>query len=109
MNIDYQDEMLYERDYRILNEEEKLLLEKAEDYLKNNRGKLFEFSPSIIKKYHELRPEASYYYLSLFPNNYLSTTSLKDKNVLKRIEKEFYTLLNKDPSERQILIAVYAY
>ena len=95
--------MLYERDYRFLEEEEKNSLRKAEDYLEKNRGKLKEISPDVFLKYHELKPEASYFHQSLFPNNYLSTKSLEDKDELRRIEIEFQTLIDSNPTERQIL------
>lgn len=95
--------MLYERDYRFLNSVEEIQLAKAEEYLKKNKGKSGEISPAVLFKYHELKPKASYFHQSLFPNNYLSTDSLKDKGELKIIELEFETLLNSNPSERQIL------
>lgn len=91
--------MLYERDYSLVNETEKFLLKKAEEYLEKNRGKLKKISHSVLMKYYELRPEASYYHKSPFPNNFLSTSSLEDKNELKRIETEFQTLIDTNPTE----------
>jgi len=95
--------MLYDRDYRYLNEIESTQLAKSEEYLKNIQKKKGGFSPSELITYHALRPEASYNYESLFPNNYLSTSNLKNKEELQRIEKEFVELVNSSSNERQTL------
>lgn len=95
--------MLYERNYRTLTEHETKDLEKAETYLQKNKGKFGEISPIVLHKYHELRPYASYFHKSLFPNNYLSLQDLENKGELKRIENEFKVLLETNPNERQIL------
>lgn len=95
--------MLYERDYTNLFESERIQLEKAERFLEKKKGKSNAITPDAFIKYHELRPEASYFYQSLFPNNFLSTKSIKDKIKLKQIEDEFEKLLNSNPSERMIL------
>ena len=95
--------MLYDRDYRILTEEEIIDLDKAEKYLKNKKAKKSGLTINMLSKYHEMRPEASYYYKSLFPNNFLSTKTLIDKKELKQIGKEFEILLDSNPTERQIL------
>lgn len=95
--------MLYERDYRILNEIEKKQLFDADEYLKKNKGKNGVIPSNILNKYHELKPEASYFFQSLFPNNHLFTGSLEDKEKLKQTELEFETLINTNPSERKIL------
>lgn len=95
--------MLYERDYRTLTEKETLDFENANIYLQNNKGKIGEITPLVLQKYHELRPDPSYYYESLFPNNYLFLKDLDDKKKLKTIEKKFENLLNTNPSERHIL------
>lgn len=95
--------MLYKRDYKILTIEESVQLDKAEAYLQKNRGEFGEVTPNVLHKYHDSRPEASYYYKSFFPNNYLFPKELNNKIVLKKTEDEFKALLNSNPSERQIL------
>lgn len=95
--------MLYERDYTSLFDQEKTQLEKAEKYLETSKGKSNIITTEAFMKYHDLKPEASYFYQSLFPNNFLSIKSLENKDELKRIEVEFETLLNSNPSERTIL------
>ncbi|KYG74934.1 uncharacterized protein DUF4263 [Roseivirga ehrenbergii] len=95
--------MLYDRDFNILTENETALSAKAENYKRNNLGKLGELTPKVISKYHEIKPQAMYHYESLFPNNYLHPDSLDDKNELRKIEQEFKNLLNSDISERKIL------
>ena len=95
--------MLYERDYTNLFEHEKSQFEKAEKFLEISKGSSKIITAETFRKYNELRPEASYFYQSLFPNNFLSIKSIEDKDVLKPIEVEFETLLNSNPSEREIL------
>lgn len=95
--------MLFDRDYNILTDDEIIMLKEAEDYKRNNLGKLGEISSEVMYKYHELKPPAAYHYESLFPNNHLSIDSLKDKTGLKNIEREFINLLDSDISERNIL------
>lgn len=95
--------MLFDRDYNILTEEEQVKLKEAEDYKRNNLGKLGEISTEVLSKYHDLKPRASYHYESLFPNNHLCIDSLEDKSELRKIEHEFIKLLESDISERNIL------
>lgn len=95
--------MLYERDYNFLKREEENRLKEAEDYLECNIGKHKEISSDVFLKYHELKPEASYFHQSLFPNNFLSIKSLENKDELRRIEFEFQKLIDSNPNEREIL------
>ncbi|MDD2797462.1 MAG: DUF4263 domain-containing protein [Bacteroidales bacterium] len=95
--------MLYERDYRYLSEDEVIQLNKAENYLDKSSKKTNSISVKALFKYHELKPDASYFYQSLFPNNFLSTKTLKNKDELKQVEIKFEALLNTNPSERIIL------
>ncbi|MCR4029496.1 MULTISPECIES: Shedu anti-phage system protein SduA domain-containing protein [Flavobacterium] len=86
-----------------MTEEETINLDKAERYLENKKAKKMGLTVKMLSKYHDMRPEASYYFKSLFPNNFLSTKTLKDKKELSRIGSEFKILLDTNPSERQIL------
>lgn len=95
--------MLYERDYNLLEEAERNNLRQAEDYLEKNRGQSKDISLDVLFKFNELKPEASYFHQSLFPNNYLSIKSLENKNELRRIEIEFQALIDSNPTERRIL------
>ena len=95
--------MLYTRDYNLLTESEQTKLEEAEEYKRNNLGKLGETSPEVLSKYHSLKPAASYHYESLFPNNFLRTNSLNEKAELLKIETEFVKLLEDNITERDIL------
>ena len=95
--------MLYTRDYNLLTENEQTKLEEAEEYKRNNLGKLGEASPEVLSKYHSLKPAASYHYESLFPNNYLRANSLNEKAELLKIETEFVKLLEDNITERDIL------
>lgn len=94
--------MLYDRDFNILSESEIEEYEIAKAYYEKYRNKLG-VSPKVHVKYRQMRPEASYFFESLFPNNYLSTYSLSDNVELKRTEEEFKGLIDSSPSERQIL------
>jgi hypothetical protein len=95
--------MLFDRDYNILTKEEQVKLEESENYRRNNLGSLGVITSQNNAKYHSLKPEAAYYYESLFPNNYLFSRMLKDKVALKKIENEFKELLQSEISERNIL------
>ena len=77
--------MLYDRDFNILTEEEIIKLKIAEEYLKKNTANSG-INVSALYNYHNMRPDASYYYESLFPNNYLFSKSLDNKDYLKKME-----------------------
>ncbi len=95
--------MLYERDYRILSADEKKRYAEANNYFELNKGLMGEYSPDVLMNYHDLLPDATYFFDSLFPNNYLFIKQLENKEELKKIELQFEELLNSNPTERQIL------
>jgi len=95
--------MLYKRDFTVLTDEERFRNSEAEEYLKAHYKKTKILTPVVMQKYHDMKPEASYYNESLFPNNYLNPDTLDDKLQLKQIENGFESLLNSNPSERLIL------
>lgn len=86
--------MLYKRDYRYLTEKEKTAWDKAEKAWKENER---------VDKYFENVPKAVWYYKELFPNNYLSTTILKDQGYWEKIKCEFLIFIDSNPNEREIL------
>lgn len=96
--------MLYDRDYRILTVEEKKKWEKIESIfnkakLKNNNI----ITVKAAKQYYQDIPIAALHYKQLFPNNYLNTDELENKEDLKRIVEEFRLLLDASANERIIL------
>jgi hypothetical protein len=96
--------MLYDRDYRILTNEEKCSWEKLENALykiKAKKGGLI--SPETLNKYHQNIPVAAYYYQQLFPNHYLDTDELKNKDRLITIMEGFKKILESEATERDIL------
>jgi hypothetical protein len=95
--------MLYERDYNLLTEVEIQKLADADEYLRKNTVKSKIITPDVFKKYHDLKPNAAYFYESLFPNNYLNPTSLADKELLEKIWVDFDNLLRSKVSERDVL------
>ena len=56
-----------------------------------------------MTKYYKEIPVAVLHHKQLFPNNYLSTNDLKDKEKLKKIVNDFKLLLDKSITERKIL------
>jgi len=64
--------MLYQNDYRTLNEQEQLKYKEAKALVASTDG----LSVDEFYQYHELMPAAAYYYESLFPNNFLSIEEL---------------------------------
>lgn len=96
--------MLYERDYRILTDEEKVRWQKVEDTFNdtktNGRTKI---TPGALHKYYRDIPVAALHHKQLFPNNYLNTDDLKDKENLKSIIENFRMLLDSNCTERDIL------
>lgn len=95
--------MLYERDYRILTEEEKKIYAKVESAFEKARNKNSGISIKALDSYYNKLPIAALHYQQLFPNNYLSTNSLFDKLQLETTANEFKDLLNNSASEREIL------
>lgn len=67
--------MLYKRDFKVLNSEEKIKLLEAEKIISESKEG-FGMRMDIISKYHKKLPHAYYYFNSLFPNNYLDTKKL---------------------------------
>jgi hypothetical protein len=64
--------MLYQRDFRKLNEQEQTAYDKA----KEMEASTEEFDAENFFTLHEMMPIAAYYFESLFPNNYLSIEEL---------------------------------
>lgn len=88
---------LYERDYFVLSEEEKIEWKRVKESETN--GTLF----GKINKFREY-PKASRHYSTLFPNNYLDIEELRDENYIKLISQEFLNVLEEpDVNERQLL------
>lgn len=96
--------MLYDRDYRILTDEEKLIWQKAEDSFNeakaNNRNII---TPAAMRSYYQDIPIAALHYKQLFPNNYLNTNDLGNKEKSFTILKDFKQLLDNSATERDIL------
>lgn len=95
--------MLYDRNYNILTEEERIRLEQAESFKEKLCLLPDGWTAYDIFKYHEILPDAARYYNSLFPNNLLNPDTLKEDSVNEKIESEFQELLNSDITERDIL------
>lgn len=96
--------MLYERDYRILTDEERVIWEKVENTFSKAKIKNHNLiKPEVSAKYYQDIPTAALHYKQLFPNNYLNTDELESKENLKKTIKEFRLLLDSNPSERIIL------
>lgn len=93
--------MLYSRNYKILLKEEITQRQKAKKYL--DKYKASGISPTALFKYHDMMPKAAYYYESLFPNNLLFIGELEDQKRLSRTKTSLKKLLDKSPSERQII------
>ena len=93
--------MLYDRDFKILTEEERRQWERAKEYKKTKIGK--GFSPIQLDKFHELMPNAAYHYESIFPNHLLNIKHLDDIEHIEKIRNEFVRLLDTNPNEREIL------
>jgi len=91
--------MLYERDFRFLTPKEELQLQKARDYSNNRK----EYTFKQLSRFHNLMPEAGYYYESLFPNNFLYIKELNDHAKLDSVSQQFLQILETEPSERAIL------
>lgn len=96
--------MLYDRDYRILTEDEKVIWQKVENTFNKAKAKKNGIiTPAAITKYYEDIPLAALHHQQLFPNNYLNTDDLVNKEKLKETVEEFKLLLDKSATERDIL------
>lgn len=96
--------MLYDRDYRILTDKEKAIWQKVEDTFNKAKAKKNNIITSaVVNEYYRDIPVAALHHKQLFPNNYLNTDDLKDKENLIQIVEEFKTLLESIPTERDIL------
>jgi hypothetical protein len=93
--------MLYNRDFRRLTEKEHRQWEKAKEY-KNTRNKIG-LTPKQLSNFHDLMSDAAYHYESIFPNNLLNIKHLEDVEHLMRTKNEFISLLDTNPSERELL------
>lgn len=97
--------MLYRRNYFELSQKEKIEFEAAEKFLNDSKSKSgIGISPLQIIKYHDLLPTASYFYNSIFPNNYIHHSyEMQNYDVCEDFEK-FKTLVrDKTSNERDIL------
>ena len=73
--------MLFERDYRILTDQEKSIWRKVEEkYDKSKKDNAV--TAKALAKYHADLPVAALHYQQLFPNNYLNTYDLNKKEEL---------------------------
>ena len=96
--------MLYERDYRILTDEEKVIWQKVEDTFNKAKAKRNNIiTPAAMNKYYQEIPVAALHHKQLFPNNYLNTGDLANKEKLKKIIEEFKILIDNSATERDIL------
>lgn len=96
--------MLYDRDYRILTDEEKFSWEILENALNKEKAKRDgAISTDSLFKYFQEIPVAAYYYQQLFPNHYLDIDELKNKKRLHGIIEEFKNILESKATERDIL------
>ncbi|TYA78542.1 Shedu anti-phage system protein SduA domain-containing protein [Seonamhaeicola marinus] len=97
--------MLYKRNYLELSPKEKSELETAENYLLNAKSKNeIGISPLALFKYHELLPTASYFYKSLFPNNYIHFNYKMQNNDIIKDFGDFKSIVkNKNSNERDVL------
>ncbi|MBP6022338.1 hypothetical protein [Ferruginibacter sp.] len=96
--------MLYERDYRKLSDEEKIQWQKAEEIL--NKSKVKNDGGIVLKEfnsYYKILSDEALHHKQLFPNNYLNTRHLKDKEKLTETIEEFKRLLDSSATERDIL------
>lgn len=94
--------MLYKRNYLELTQKETKELKIAEDFIRQARLKNKFLSSIEFIKYHELLPTASYFYKSLFPNNYLSE-ELNSNDVIDLFGKFKDLLKDEKTNERDLL------
>jgi hypothetical protein len=97
--------MLYKRNYLELTTSEKSELETAEKFISTAKAKDgFGITAFELEKYHKLRPTASYFYKSLFPNNYIHFNyEMQDNNIIEDFEKFKKIIENENSNERDIL------
>ncbi|MDB5231062.1 MAG: hypothetical protein JWN76_1867 [Chitinophagaceae bacterium] len=95
--------MLYNRDFRKLTDEEKSQHSIAEEYYKSSQNSIGIIEPGKLINYHNLLPDAVYYYKTLFPNNFLSTREFHNSHRISQIKEEFISLLDANPSELDVL------
>ncbi|MBN8857033.1 MAG: DUF4263 domain-containing protein [Sphingobacteriales bacterium] len=95
--------MLYDRDYKILTEEEKKIWEKVESiFIKEKTRKKGGVSVKGLDNYYKNLPTAALHYQQLFPNNYLDADSYCEKENYTTLQ-EFKVLLGKGCTEQEIL------
>lgn len=94
--------MLYERDYKILTEEEKKIWERVESVY-NKANKDGTISVLALNNYYKNLPISVLHYKQLFPNNFLNNDSLKEKEALKITLEEFKACIDSKVSEREII------
>lgn len=97
--------MLYKRNYLVLNTKETIGLEKAEKFLLNAKRKRdIGISLAELGKYHELLPDASYHYKSLFPNHYIHCDYKMHNDRIMNLYNDFISLVkNTESNERDLL------
>ena len=95
--------MLYERNYKLLTDEENETWKKVEAVFAKSKGPMGEIYPDKLIEYYKNLPIAALHFKQLFPNNYLNSDDLRDKVKLKSVVAEFKLLLDKPGTEREIL------
>ncbi len=96
--------MIYNRDYNVLTIEEKVKISKADNFLEKDKQKnLGTVGGRGLVQYYKMLGKAGLHYKQLFPNNYLDTHELDDKDSLKKMKLLFTTTLDKARSERPLL------
>lgn len=81
---------LYDRDYFTVTPSERA----EEERLSQENTMIDSDGIVIIRNYYSSKPKAIRHYESLFPNNYLDTVDLKDKQSIKKQYEELKALLN---------------
>ena len=92
---------IFDRDYRILTEDEKeeYKIIKEKEIINSSSGKKSRFRKILFHEY----PKAARHYMHLFPNNYLDIVELKDVDILNKKSKDFEQLLENQCKEQEIL------
>ena len=96
--------MLFDRDYRILTEEEIRTWEKVESTFKKHKEKNGNaINPKELNRYYNDLPLAALHHKQLFPNNYLNLPEMKKQAHKNNVFKKFEQLLDNTCTEREIL------
>jgi len=96
------DYMLYDRDYRILTEEDRIIIENANRKIKEALKNGEYFAETIQELYTDYT-ESAIHYQQLFPNNYFNRRTLDEKEKVKSLMNQFKQLLDNRSTEREML------